>query len=692
MAANERFGFTVKATDQSQRGLSAVLNNTKRWSSRMKSAVTSPFRAMASMQTFAFAQNARMLGRVVSGFIDLNEVQQQAEAKLQGVLRATNSAAGRTLQQLKDQASAIQNVSNFGDEAILNAQGILATFKNIKGDVFDETTKALVDMSAVMGSDLQQGAVQLGKALNEPLQGLTALTRVGVTFSEIQKATVRRFVEQGRVVDAQRLILKELQSQFEGTAKTMVRPLQQMKNALGDLGEQLGQVLEPFIARVANKIKEMANNLGSFLSENMRILQDMANTSLGGAAEGLVAGAGAAVRPIISGIKGAIGAGSNNELIQQITGMVASLPLEFTKIFLKIEQAAMRIVDKIMENIGETLVTLAVPVSQLFDKFHMFDAGEKALKGMVKQGMNLKATAQDFWHQANRLDGEIESIDGKIDDVWKMAKQIGKDNPGQKMADTIQEAGNRVGVLWNQLRGGTDRVLGPILRKVREISDAGKLTGDNLKNAFAEAGNKVKEATQKLVEAQRALRGFRADRSQREFEVALARARTPQQRAHLQFQRAEQLFTQSRGASSEDERIQKLQQSRSMVLGLQRDQGIFQDARARELVDAAARKIEQELIGIGEGRVTQAKAGVQSAESRQAELEKRVNKEAWDRTLQPARESLGAFKQQVDLLTSGFSKLVDETRKAAAQPDREKGILTIGFDIANKAIMSTMGR
>ena len=50
-------------------------------------------------------------------------------------------------------------------------------------------------MSQALGTDAASSAIQLGKALDNPTLGLTALRRVGVSFSDVQVAQIKGFVE-----------------------------------------------------------------------------------------------------------------------------------------------------------------------------------------------------------------------------------------------------------------------------------------------------------------------------------------------------------------------------------------------------------------------------------------------------------------------------------------------------------------
>jgi len=178
-------------------------------------------------------------------------------AQTEAVVKSTGQAAGFTTAQFADMAqemSATAGASIFSDDAILGATNVLATFTEIKGTSFKGATQAILDISQAMGTDLQSSAVQVGKALNDPIAGISALSRVGVTFSEDQKAMIKTMVETGDVAGAQQIILNELGKEFGGSAAAAVDTFagqqivlaEQFKNVQQSLGESLLPVLMRF--------------------------------------------------------------------------------------------------------------------------------------------------------------------------------------------------------------------------------------------------------------------------------------------------------------------------------------------------------------------------------------------------------------------------------------------------------------
>lgn len=237
----------------------------------------------------AAARTARRILAVgalaAAGVIALAATQAQAEARLEAVIRATGQASGFTADQLKEQAAALQELTAVGDEVIINAQAILATFKQIKGDIFREAILAALDMSAVLGQDLQSSVIQLGKALNDPILGITALSRVGVSFNKQQKEQIRILQEAGDVMGAQRVILEELQGEFGGAAKaigeTFAGEISKLKNSLGDLGEEVGKTLVPSLSAFLQRVKPIVPALIEWVSANGRTIVSLAAFSAG---------------------------------------------------------------------------------------------------------------------------------------------------------------------------------------------------------------------------------------------------------------------------------------------------------------------------------------------------------------------------------------------------------------------------
>lgn len=195
---------------------------------------------------------------------------QDAEAQLVASLESTNYAAGQTKESLLEMAAELQRTTRYGDDAVIAMQSVLLTFTKIGGDVFPKATLAIADMSSKLGGDLKSTALQVGKALNDPVKGVNMLSRAGVQFSDSQKAMIESLVATNKHAEAQSVILKELETQFGGSAKaarnTLGGALEALSNAWGDAFEVSRENSAGIIAAIESltavipKIRDVIND------------------------------------------------------------------------------------------------------------------------------------------------------------------------------------------------------------------------------------------------------------------------------------------------------------------------------------------------------------------------------------------------------------------------------------------------
>jgi len=216
----------------------------------------------------------RKLKKAVEEYVSLANIQEKVETRLAAVVRSTGGAAGFSAGELYEMAAAMQKVTTIGDEVTIGGMAILATFKQIRGEAFERTTMAAADMADVMESDLKSALVMIGKALNDPIANLSAMSRAGVQFTNIQKETIKRLWELGDAAGAQSIILDELESQFGGAAEAARErfggSVTAAKNALGDYREELGYVItkNQFFIDLAHLAEERFIAWGNAVKEN----------------------------------------------------------------------------------------------------------------------------------------------------------------------------------------------------------------------------------------------------------------------------------------------------------------------------------------------------------------------------------------------------------------------------------------
>lgn len=241
MPTNDLAKLVVKLETQSAQYVQQLERANKKLSSFEKRQKSTLKRIDGGFRALRGTIAAVGVGVFIRKITQATAAQEAALAQLRQGLETTDNAVGRNLDQLTQYAADLQKVTTFGDEQLIEASAQLVSFTRIQGDEFERTLELAADLSTRFGTDLKSSVLQLGKALNDPIANLSALSRSGIQFSNDQKVLIKALVEAGRQADAQRVILAELETQFGGSARaardTFGGALEGLNNALGDLLE-----------------------------------------------------------------------------------------------------------------------------------------------------------------------------------------------------------------------------------------------------------------------------------------------------------------------------------------------------------------------------------------------------------------------------------------------------------------------
>jgi hypothetical protein len=186
--------------------------------------------------------------------------------------------------RITDYAEATARATGIDQNQIKLAQAKLLTFKDLAvsadeaGGAFDRATQAAIDMGAAGFGDAATNAVQLGKALNDPIKGVTALAKSGVTFTEQEKDKIKTLVESNKLLEAQDMVLKAIEMQVGGTALATANDSDKMKVAFSQLSETIGLTLLPLM----QKFTAIMLKVSQFAAENTTVI-----VILGGVIAGL---------------------------------------------------------------------------------------------------------------------------------------------------------------------------------------------------------------------------------------------------------------------------------------------------------------------------------------------------------------------------------------------------------------------
>lgn len=320
-------------------------------------------------------------GTLIKAALESQKVSKQTEA----IIKATGSAAGMTTKNISDLANSLSLKTGIDDEAIQSSMNLLLTFKQVRNetgkgnDIFNRASQAALDLGNVFGST-DGAAKQLGKALSNPVRGITALNRAGINFTEQQKKQIKTLVKSGHTLEAQKIILGEVESQVGGTAAATGTDFDRMKVAVDNVAEDLGTLLLP-----------MFQELSRFVTDNiLPIFEDFKNVVGAG---GLGAGLKFLTDKGINAIEGLKGWGA---VIYGIVGAVTALKvatLAYT-VAQGLANIAIAVFDVAWNATGIGLIVagiaaLVVGIGFAYVKF-------KAFRGVVNSVINGVITAFEF--------------------------------------------------------------------------------------------------------------------------------------------------------------------------------------------------------------------------------------------------------------------------------------------------------
>jgi len=306
-------------------------------------------------------------------------IQAKAIAQVEAGLKSTGNQVGLTSKQLQQLASNLQRKTIFGDEEILQgATAQLLTFTNIAGEQFARTQSVALDLATRLDGDLKSASIQLGKALNDPVKNLSALSRAGIQFSDEQKEVINSLAETGRLAEAQTLILNELEKQYGGSAEAAAKagtgPFKQLQNSIGDLSEQFGALIAEVLMPIIPKVTAVVNSFSNLSIGTKKTV--LAIAAMLGAA-GPIAMAVAALMPVIAALSGPV----------VLIGLaVAGLAALVVKNFAVIEPAIIEVVNGMIAFQNKTKiigVVFSVLETYLVGWFKFVKGGFSALLDIV---------------------------------------------------------------------------------------------------------------------------------------------------------------------------------------------------------------------------------------------------------------------------------------------------------------------
>ena len=293
MADKNKLEYEITATDKATpvlKGLSGTL-------STVGGIAGGVFAAGATAAAAGIGMFSANIGEGLDALQRIERITSQTNA----VIESTGGVAGFTSDEIVKMSKALEGATATEAESTQEAANMLLTFTNLGNDVFPGALQAVLDMSRALdksGSpmlDMTSQAMMIGKALQDPIQGMGALKRVGVNFNDEAKKTVEAMVAMGDTAGAQKFILAELATEFGGSAEafaqTSTGKLALVKDAFGNLQEALagpflaisGQVFDSLIQTLGDlepQVSQIASVFGESMAQMLPILMEVGTSLL----------------------------------------------------------------------------------------------------------------------------------------------------------------------------------------------------------------------------------------------------------------------------------------------------------------------------------------------------------------------------------------------------------------------------
>lgn len=229
----------AKRMDRSMDSLNRSMDKTHRTSKTMAVGWGKVMGAAAAV-TAAIGATAgafRFLGDSINEARDARKAMAQTAAVMRSMGRTEAPKA------ITKMINRLEELSGIDGDALREMTNVMFTFGNVTGKTFTRANELALDLSVAFGKDLQSSAVMVGKAINDPIKGLTALSRIGVSFTAKQEEQIKAMMGVNDVAGAQKIIMRELTKQVGGSAKAQADGIAKTQVAWGNLKEAIGETL-----------------------------------------------------------------------------------------------------------------------------------------------------------------------------------------------------------------------------------------------------------------------------------------------------------------------------------------------------------------------------------------------------------------------------------------------------------------
>ena len=591
---------------------------------------------------------------------------QKVMAQTEAIIKATGGAANVTATQISNLSEKLSMQIGVDDELIQKSANLLLTFKQVQNQVgegnniFDRAVITAQDLGNVFGS-ADAAAMQLGKALSDPEKGISALRRAGINFTDQQKEQIKTLVQSGDVLGAQKLILAEVESQVGGTAAATATGFDRMRVAMGNVAEEFGAILIPYIEKFADfvvqKVVPYLNKLADVIGENglgagiKMLAGDFVNLTTNMGAFGNVLLALAAVFTTIRLVTIAATISQNlfnvalfNSPIGLVIAGIIALGVAAVALYLKFE-----VVRKVINSVINFIIGIIE---------NWLNAWITVINAIIT-GINFLIKAANFF-------GAGLTEIGKIGEV-----QFGR------IGKAADKAGAKIEALNMKYEGFGAKV------KATKKEDEKDPPFTGLGNGASGAAKTVETAGEKLQKYIDALKGMSsAQKSARDADKSLLKSRTSLAEATLKLTDAQAYFNQvvgGYGANSKQakDRQLALRKAQGAVerAGYDVESSVFAVTRAEQDLAAVRLDPESSAQAIREAEISlaEAKLGVKDATESQVEATNALTEAEilLDEAINGAKVGSDAYSEAVDKLNDAKKSQADAENAVTEAIERQ---------------------
>ncbi len=395
--------------------------------------------------------------------VDAAEENEVSVKRLQQVYKSMGETTNQAL--LANQKYADQLAAQIGieDEEILAVQAKLATFKSVSDAVarttgiMDRATQAAFDMASTGFGEASGNAVQLGKALQDPIRGIVALRKSGITFSEAERLKIKTLVESNQKLKAQELIMKAVEKQVGGVAKATATEASKMKVSWSEVVETVGKVLLPAVNSVMKDIQKHLPAIQAWVENNKSLIKVVAGVGVGLLALGttlkIVTMGVSTVMSVVNGLSVVFNFLAANPIVLIIAGIAAAIFL-----IVKYWDPIVKWIKSVWQSIKDFFVNLWAGIKNMFWKVVSW-VKEWGILFIGPVGFIIK-----FWPQIVAFfKGLWEKVKNVFSSFWEWMKGLGP---------RFYNAGaNIVKSIWNGIKAFVNSPVEAIKNMVGKIRD-----------------------------------------------------------------------------------------------------------------------------------------------------------------------------------------------------------------------------